>query len=59
MQHHTQIDNPTHYNAIRERKKALEALAKAKKIVKKAIKIDKSCSADFEKLKQKTTKNHD
>lgn len=53
MNYITQLENPTHYNSKKERKKALKALEEAKKSPKKAVYVPKGFSQDFEKFKKK------
>lgn len=48
-----QIDNATHYNAKKEREKALKVLEEAKKIKRKVIIVPQRFSFQFKKHKKK------
>lgn len=48
-----QIDNPSHYNAKREKVKAIKALEVAKKIEKKPVFVKQGVSSDFKARNKK------
>lgn len=52
-----QIDNPTHLNMKKERKKALKVLELAKSQNHKTIFLPKGYTPDFEKLKMQCKRN--
>lgn len=52
-----QIDNPTHVNMKKDRKKALKVLELAKSQNHKIVILPKGYTPDFERLKLKCKKN--
>ena len=51
MKEKLQIDNPVHYNAKREKDKAIKALEVAKKIEKKVVFVKQGVSSEFKPKK--------
>ena len=51
MKEKLQIDNPSHYNAKREKMKAIKSLEVAKRIEKKPVFVKQGVSSEFKPKK--------